>query len=353
MTKSNDAKSTGGNAISGRWSRRPNGSNWGDFGEDDQIGRLNLLTAARVRAAVAEVREGKVFCLSLPLTLPGDSVLNPLRKGPRLLPVRDGEQAYPLMPANANHTDLVYDEAVHLYSQYSTHWDALCHIGSIYDAKGDGKPDLVLYNGYKAPVEEPDGKGGKRVGTTALGIEHMAAKGIQGRGVLVDLHAHFGVERKLVGYDDMMRIFDRDKIVVEEGDLLCLRTGFAGEICRMGGRPDASIRQSCPVLDGGDPALLRWLSECGIAALICDNQAVEQGNMWTLLDSNASAKKHAGLPLHEHCIFKLGLPIGELWFFEELAEWLRTAKRSRFFLTATPLRLPGAAGSPVTPLATV
>lgn len=35
-----------------RWTHRPEGSNWGDFGPDDQIGRLNLLTPERVRAAV-------------------------------------------------------------------------------------------------------------------------------------------------------------------------------------------------------------------------------------------------------------------------------------------------------------
>lgn len=30
-----------------RWTKRPDGSNWGDLGEDDQIGRLNLITAGR------------------------------------------------------------------------------------------------------------------------------------------------------------------------------------------------------------------------------------------------------------------------------------------------------------------
>ena len=38
-----------------RWKQRPEGANWGDFGDDDQLGRLNLITAERVRAA-AELR---------------------------------------------------------------------------------------------------------------------------------------------------------------------------------------------------------------------------------------------------------------------------------------------------------
>ena len=65
-----------------RWTQRPEGSNWGDFGPDDQKGRLNLLTPEKVLQGVAEVKEGKTFCLSLPLDRPGRG-LNPARHPPR------------------------------------------------------------------------------------------------------------------------------------------------------------------------------------------------------------------------------------------------------------------------------
>ncbi len=42
-----------------RWVRRPEGSTWGEFGEDDQRGRLNLLTEERVRTAVTEAKAGE------------------------------------------------------------------------------------------------------------------------------------------------------------------------------------------------------------------------------------------------------------------------------------------------------
>jgi hypothetical protein len=45
--------------------------------------------------------------------------------------------------------------------------------------------------------------------------------------------------------------------------------------------------------------------------------------------------------------------LGEIWYLAELARWLREHGRSRFLLTAPPLRLPGAVGSPATPVATV
>ncbi len=41
------------------------------------------------------------------------------------------------------------------------------------------------------------------------------------------------------------------------------------------------------------------------------------------------------------------------WYLTELAAWLHANHRSHFLLTAPPLRLPGAVGSPATPVATV
>ena len=43
----------------------------------------------------------------------------------------------------------------------------------------------------------------------------------------------------------------------------------------------------------------------------------------------------------------------ELWYLSDLADWLRQQGRSRFFLTAPPLNLPGAVGAPATPIGTV
>lgn len=43
---------------------------------------------------------------------------------------------------------------------------------------------------------------------------------------------------------------------------------------------------------------------------------------------------------HEHCLFKLGIPLGGLWWQQDLAAWLRAHGRHRCLLTAPPLRLP-------------
>ena len=69
-----------------RWKRRPESSTWGDYGPDDQLGRMNELTPAKVKQGVAEVKEGKTFCLSMPLDYPGGNVLNPRRHPPQIRP---------------------------------------------------------------------------------------------------------------------------------------------------------------------------------------------------------------------------------------------------------------------------
>ena len=50
-----------------RWKQRPPGASWGEFGPDDQRGRMNLVTREKVLQGAAEVKEGRTFCLSLPL----------------------------------------------------------------------------------------------------------------------------------------------------------------------------------------------------------------------------------------------------------------------------------------------
>ncbi len=346
-----ETKQTNIKSMSKRWKIRPNGSNWGDWGDDDQLGRLNLTTPENVLKGIAEVKTGKTFCLSLSLDYPGGQVINKVRRPPVLTPVIRNNEAYfnyQWNKLNPSQTDIASDDQVTLANQYSTQWDSLAHRGAMFDVMGDGKQQPVYYNGFRAGedvlLNEDNTSAAK-----ALGIENMAAHGIQGRGVLVDLFSTYGeFPRKEVGYDDLMRIMEKDKVVVEEGDILCVWTGLDRMIMRMRGRPDRSVKDACAVLDGWDEKLLQWITDSGVAAIASDNLAVEAVG-------KALPEGYTGsnLPLHEHCLFKLGIPLGELWLLSDLAQYLRENSRNRFLLTAPPLRLTGAVGSPVTPLATV
>ena len=347
-----------------RWKNKPAGSTWGDFGPDDQLGRLNLLTPERTRRAALEIREGQSFCLSIPLDYPGSNKVNIRRFAPRLQPTtRDGKPFvnFPSERIDAQNTDIISDDAALIFLQYSTQWDSFAHVGAWFDADGDGVEEKVYYNGYRADTDicgpkrydalsagGMDHDCGEHGGAKQLGIENFAVKGMQGRGVLVNLRKHLGDSRTRVSYDQMMRILEADKVMVEEGDILLLYTGWTDLVMGMNQDPDMNVLDNaCAALDGRDDKLLQWITDSGIAALCADNYAVEQ------LPATPAPGRRPGLPLHQHCLFKLGVPLAEILWLKELAEWLDANKRSRCFFTAPPLRLPGAVGSPMTPIATV
>jgi kynurenine formamidase len=352
--------------VTSRWKNRPDASNWGDFGPDDQLGRLNLIGAEQVLKGAQEIQAGLSFSLSLPLDFPGENKLNVRRHPPVLHPtLRDGlpNMNFPLARIEADATDVVSDDQALLWLQYSTQWDSLAHMGARFDADGDGVAESVYYNGFRADEDivgpmkyrvqdgyAPHPCGGEHSHAEALGIENLAVKGMQGRGVLIDFAAHYGRAFRTIGYGDLMDIIGQDDVIVERGDILVLRTGFAEMLLEMNRQPDETVLTShCSALDGRDERLLQWITDSGIAALVADNYAVERLPALP----PAMPGEHPLLPLHHHCLFKLGLPLGELWYLHELAQWLRAHGRSRFLLTAPPLRLPGAVGSPVTPIATV
>jgi hypothetical protein len=345
-----------------RWKRRPEGSTWGDFGPDDQLGRLNLVTKQKVLQGIAEVKTGKTFCLSLPLDYPGGNIINPRRHPPVLRPTeRDGRPLmnFPLRCYDPTALDIVCDDQVVLTLQYSTQWDSLSHVGQMFDADDDGVPEDLFYNGYRAGIDivgpaRYDFKGndtptGEVSGARKLGVENMAVSCVQGRAVMIDLEAHFGRSGKVIGYEDLMIVLDKDKVVIEPGDFVCIRTGFAQLLLEMKKQPDPKVLfATTSAFDGRDAKLQQWVTDSGAVALLADNYAVESTPARPCADDYC-----AMLPLHAHCLFKLGCYLGEMWHLTELADWLRANGRNRFLLTAPPLRLPGAVGSPATPVGTV
>lgn len=352
--------------MANRWKRRPEGSTWGDWGDDDELGRINLLTSEQVLAGVREVQAGVSFCLSLPLDYPGGTALNQRRHPPKIAPTEDmvGNPAtfYNVHMSemadfgDPKYVDVWADDVVTLSLQYSTQWDSLAHVGAEFDADDDGVEEAVYYNGYRAgedlvgPSDDAGGDGaGHRSFARHLGLEHMAFHGVQGRGVLVDLAHHLGDEWRSVDYATLRDVMDADDVVVEPGDMLLLHTGFATRVLEWERDPDpVAIHSTSSYLDARDPALLEWIAESQISALVADNYAVEG-----LTGRDRDESRHSFLPIHHLCLFRLGVPLGEMWYLHELAAWLREHHRNRFLLTAPPLRLPGIVGSPVTPIATV
>ncbi len=317
-----------GTVVAKRWTQRPEGSTWGDWGDDDELGRINLITPEKVLQGVREVEAGVSFSLSLPLDYPGGSALNQRRYPPILAPTED-LQGNPdtfinihMSEMDPRYVDVWADDKVTLWLQYSTQWDSLAHVGAEFDVDGSGVEVPVYYNGYRAGVDivgpKPDAAGdgtGHMSFAKHLGLEHMAFHGVQGRGVLIDLVHHLGSGWNGVGYDTLREIMAADNIVVEPGDMVLFHTGFATDILAMNREPDPKkIFRMNAYLDATDEKLLEWITDSQLSALIADNYAVEG-----MLGRDPDQSRHSFLPIHHLCLFKLGVPLGELWYLHELA----------------------------------
>jgi kynurenine formamidase len=324
---------------------------------------MNTVGADQVLRGIAEVRDGRTFTLSLPLDRPRGG-LSAHRLPPIVRPtLRAGHvnANCPMSVAYPGASDVVSDDLVVLHTQSSTQWDAFGHIGARFDADGDGEAEVVYYNGRSgddltvptdparaglASLADVDGADSGAASTYDAGpvdISHLARHGVQGRAVLVDLEEHFGCSRRPVGYDGLRRAMDANGAAVEAGDILLLHTGFARTVLA-GSVPDDT--SAGVALDGTDPELHEWIRDSGVAAIAADNHALE------VFPAVGHRPGEPVLPLHELCLFRLGIHLGELWWLSDLAEHLRGSGRTRFLLTAPPLYLPGASGSPVSPVAT-
>ena len=114
---------------------------------------------------------------------------------------------YQLALDNPTVTDVINDDAVILHLQYSTQWDSLAHVGQLFDAerrrrRRAGVLQRLSPRRAHRRADRPQGRRRHRPGARptrprakALGVENMAVKCVQGRGVMIDLHAHVGRER--------------------------------------------------------------------------------------------------------------------------------------------------------------
>ncbi len=296
----------------------PAGCAWGVFGDDDELGTLNLLTPERVREAAAEIRSGRCFSLDLPLNLPDPPIV------PRT-PYRHTVQGMP------GYSDLLDDTLDNLNTQSSSQWDALAHFRHA---------SLGLYNGF--PDHQVAGRGG-----TKLGIDRIANKVVAGRGVLLDLGRYYQKHKvefdyskaQVVALADLQAALSEQRTAIKPGDILLIRLGWLGYYLSAG----PEVRRAYGVkarLPGIETSIevVRWLWNSRLAAVATDTPALE------------AAPKHGAErereTLHAHLLVYLGMPIGELWDLEALAEACAEDGRYTFFLSSVPLKLPGGVGSP-------
>src|SRR4051812_28893145 len=111
--------------------------NWGRWGEHDEAGAVNYITAEAIVAAAGLVRKGKVFSLALPLDDEGPQTGAYGRVNPIHTMLQDGGDI--AVGAQDHMLNRYTDDAIYMPLQCSTQWDALAHIfheGEMYGGAG-------------------------------------------------------------------------------------------------------------------------------------------------------------------------------------------------------------------------
>jgi kynurenine formamidase len=304
-------------AALGARSRQPSAS---PFGPGDEIGMLNLLTPDSAAAVLSRVDGGRSFDLAVDFFVGMPSFLGggdpPFQFWMTATPSGSvGDDPLGLGEAQ-NRLVGRSGDALSMFTHTGTHIDALNHIGY-----GD-----TVWNGFTEAEH--------------LGSRHWRRAGadrhppIVARGVLIDVAALHGVDMLpasyAIGPDDLQRALARQRTELRVGDVVLVRTG------RMTVWPDAdAFIDDEPGLDlrGAE-----FLARSGAVAIGADNVGLER---------HPSGDPENWQPVHTYLLAEAGVPILELVYLEELA----AAAVYEFAFVGACLKLRGATGSPIRPIA--
>jgi kynurenine formamidase len=300
--------------------------NWGRWGDDDEIGALNLLGPRQVLEAAQSIRQGKVFTLQLPMGHEGGDPVWPGRS--QLVKTMSLDESSWLAGSGPDFPGGLHyaDDTIITNTQGTTQYDALGHVWH----------DGTMYNGYDA-------------GSTIGGLRHasvaaIAKRGVVGRGVLLDLARYFGREFLEPGttfnHVDLVRAADEQGVELRKRDIVVIRTGWLESwYVRDHDEFYADFNEPGLVYS---PELVRWFHDMEIPSLVTDTM----GNEVTI-DPNTGV----ALTLHNALMRNLGVVFGEMVALRELADDCAADGQWDFLYTAAPLHIVRGAGAPVNPVA--
>lgn len=312
--------------------------NWGRWGKDDQLGTLNFITPQKLKEAAGLVRQGKLFALGINFDAYGPQGAHGFRRNPIHLMTVDGGDAelaehlkgwggeseaqmahiWSAGPMRFN------DDFIMMPLQAGTQWDALSHV--YYDG--------LMYNGVPSAAVNS-------FGATRNSIDQVDKKGIASRAVLLDVAHHRGVPHlppnTSISPEELDEVAKAEGVTVGSGDIVLVRTGWWSNF--LAERDGEAWTAGSP---GVGWRVAEWLHAHESAAIACDNIAVE-----------VSGAEVDGVMLAFHllCIRDMGLMLGEMWDFEALSADCAGDGVYEFQLVAAPLRVTGAVGSPINPIA--
>lgn len=291
------------------------------WGPEDELGRLNMITAQSRAQIMSQVCAEKVYDLSVEyfVGMPSWQAA--------------GDPHYQIWMTHTPHGTMIDDpmgvghemnahvgytgSAISMYTHSGTHIDAFNHFGI----------GGTIYNGFHADEHLGD-RGWKKTGAETI-------PPIVARGVLIDVAAAKGVailpDACRITRDDIVTALGKQNITLREGDVVLIRTG------RMQVYKDAQAYMENPPGLGLDAA--RYLVEEGGAMILgADNLSFE---------AFPSEVEDNYIPLHTYLLAQMGVPIMELVYLEDLAR----DGIYEFAFVGGSLKLRGADASPMRPIA--
>ena len=289
------------------------GKNWGRWGDDDERGALNLITPEAVLEAARACKTGKVYSLSLPIQREGVPIFDYRGAPQRLsLTTNSDNDRFQMFGAPAG---LGANEDVLVLASHSiTHMDALSHVFS----------ENTMYNGFSADTFQTNA-GASRLDVTKTGS-------FAGRGVLLDLPRHQGVDwlapGQVIDAQQLAECADAQGTEVRSGDILLVRTGWL----------DLYASGETEALQPGlGKDAVRFIDEHDVSVVGADNGAIES----IPFDDNEF------LCVHVELLVNRGVTLLEHLYLAELA----ADGCHEFLLSVGGLKVTGAAGSPINPIA--
>jgi kynurenine formamidase len=287
-----------GAAVKG-WTK---GKGWGGWGKDDEVGALNAMTPASIKAALGLVRQGKVYDLGVPydkesFKWPGHSAAEIIMyRSPEGIK-RQGDFK-PVVDPEVNKAKMGWHTcAVFINDNVGTQIDGLGHVTT-----GE---DNHWYNGFQ------EAKWGGNFGVRKCDATTIPP--IITRGVLLDVAGYRNKpalpSRYEITVDDLKATLAQQKTDIRPGDTVLIRTG----VLRYWGKNGSDhARLSEHDSAGINLAAARWLVEQKGAILIgADTSGLEH---WP-----DPKKKTPFIPVHHYLLIKQGVHIGEFHFLEDLA----------------------------------
>ena len=290
-------------------------NNWGRWGDDDQLGTLNLIDAAARLRGVNAVVDGHAISLAMPWSPNGPQMgFIEGRDNPEFRRVHSA--------ASFGEPDDFrwHDEAFSMGSQAATHWDGLAH--ATYRGR--------MYNGF------PDDD--LADGANRCGIDLVTT--VVSRGVLLDMPRALGVERLDGGHAltcvELDAAVELAGVDLEPGDIVLIRTGHIRHFLE-GDRMIYATSAPGPSLQ-----TVEWFHRHDVAAVATDN---------LIFEVFPCERDDVALPVHFLHLVEMGLTQGQNWNLEELAAACADDGRYSFLLEATPEPVERGFGAPVNPVA--